>query len=88
MQKYDQNIMDRSSNKVGLLHETFQIGITFVVFVTNHSKSWQNNFNTFSNLVYLCKTDDLQNTFLIICYNNTCIKCTCLYRPVCFVRDF
>ena len=29
-------IMDRSSDKVGLFHDTFQIGIKFVVFATNH----------------------------------------------------
>ena len=28
--------MDRSSDKVGLLHETFKIGTQFVVFATNH----------------------------------------------------
>ena len=28
--------MDRSSNKVGLLHDTVQVGIKFVVFATNH----------------------------------------------------
>ena len=28
--------MDRSSDKVGLFHDTFQIGIKFVVFATKH----------------------------------------------------
>ena len=28
--------MDKSSNKVGLLHDTIKIGIKFVVFATNH----------------------------------------------------
>ena len=37
MQKYD-HIMDRSSNKMGLLHDTFQIGIKLVVFASNHGK--------------------------------------------------
>ena len=28
--------MDRSSDKVGLSHDPFQIGMKFVVFATNH----------------------------------------------------
>ena len=40
--------MDRSSTKVELLHDTFQIGINFVVFAANHGKkkSWQIWFTT------------------------------------------
>ena len=56
MQKYD-HIMDRSSNKAGLLHDIFQIGIKFVVFDSNHD----------SKIIYPSfqyKTDNLQNTFL------------------------
>ena len=30
--------MDRSSNKVGLLHDTFQIGIKLVAFANHDSK--------------------------------------------------
>ena len=36
MQKYAKNMIIRSSDEVGLLHNTFQIGIKLFVFATNH----------------------------------------------------
>ena len=39
MQEYD-HIMDRFSNMVAMLHDTFKIGIKFAAFATNHLKDY------------------------------------------------
>ena len=45
--------MDRSSNKVGLLHDTFQIGIRFVVFFYKSLKKKHAKFG-----LQHCKADN------------------------------
>ena len=45
--------MGGSSGKVGLFHDTFQIGIKFVVFATNHVSKFILLFSTKTDNFYI-----------------------------------
>ena len=68
--------MDRSSDKVGLLHETFQIGIQFVVFATNHVSKDNPSFQYKDCLFFKYFLNNLlqQYMYKVYLFISSCIK--------------